>query len=167
MERFLIHETAIHFIDTFRYLLGEVETVYADLKQLNPAIAGEDVGQVMFGFAGGAGGLFDGNRLNDHSAQNPRLTMGEMWLEGAAGVMRLDGDGRLFWKAHGKTETEHKYAWTNAGFGGDCVYHLQDHVIRHLRDGSAIENSGADYLRNLEIEEAIYRSAREKRQISL
>ena len=40
MERFLVHETAIHFIDTFRYLLGEPESVYADLQRLNPAILG-------------------------------------------------------------------------------------------------------------------------------
>jgi predicted dehydrogenase len=167
MNRFLIHETAIHFIDTFRFLLGEIETVYADLKQFNPVIAGEDAGYVIFGFAGGAGGIFDGNRLNDHSADNPRLTMGEMWLEGSTGVMRLDGDGRLFWKAHGRAETEHVYVWENVGFGGDCVYQLQDHVIRHLRDASPIENSAANYLRNLEIEEAIYRSADENRQIRL
>ena len=32
--------------------------------------------------------------------QNPRRTMGEMWLEGAAGVLRLDGEARLWWKPH-------------------------------------------------------------------
>ncbi|MEO0763052.1 MAG: hypothetical protein AAFZ09_14815, partial [Pseudomonadota bacterium] len=42
MPRFLVHETAVHWIDTFRYLMGEAETVYADLRRLNPAIAGED-----------------------------------------------------------------------------------------------------------------------------
>jgi len=41
----------------------------------------------------------DGNRLNDHVAANPRRTMGEMWIEGARGVLRLDGDARLWWKA--------------------------------------------------------------------
>ncbi|MEM8665369.1 MAG: Gfo/Idh/MocA family oxidoreductase, partial [Pseudomonadota bacterium] len=33
MPRFLVHETAIHFVDTFRYLFGEPETVYADLRR--------------------------------------------------------------------------------------------------------------------------------------
>ena len=41
--------------------------------------------------ASGATGLFDGNRLNDHVAANPRRTMGEGWLEGSGGVLRLDG----------------------------------------------------------------------------
>ena len=66
-----------------------------------------------------------------------------------------------------EVEKEHAYHWENVGFGGDCVYNLQDHVVRHLCDCGRIENTGAAYLRNLEIEEAVYQSAREKRQIRL
>ncbi len=84
MSRFLIHETAIHMIDTFRFLLGEVSGVFARLRRLNPHIQGEDAGVVLFDFASGAAGMFDGNRLVDFVADNPRLTMGEMLLEGAA-----------------------------------------------------------------------------------
>ena len=36
---------------------------------------------------------------------------------------------------------------------------LQRHVIDHLKASAPLENSAAAYLRNLEIEEAIYRSA--------
>ena len=92
MERFLVHETAIHLIDTFRYLFGEIEAVFAWLRRLNPAIAGEDAGYILFRFASGAAGLFDGNRLNEHVSDELRRTMGEMWLEGSAGVLRLDGE---------------------------------------------------------------------------
>ena len=167
MERFLIHETGIHFIDTFRFLMGEVSAVTANLRRRNPAIAGEDAGIVMFEFADGTTGLFDGNRLNDHAARNCRLTMGEMHLEGSAGVLRLDGDGGLWMKPHGGIEKRVDYAWSDQGFGGDCVYALQAHVIRHLRDGTPIENAGSDYLVNLRIEEAIYVSAAEGRRITV
>jgi hypothetical protein len=44
MPRFLIHETAIHMIDTFRFLLGEMSGVFARLRRLNPHIKGEDAG---------------------------------------------------------------------------------------------------------------------------
>ena len=77
MERFLVHETAIHFIDTFRYLSGEIAEVFADLRRLNPAIVGEDAGVILFNHASGARSLFDGNRLIDHRAENRRYTMGE------------------------------------------------------------------------------------------
>ncbi|MEO8347166.1 MAG: Gfo/Idh/MocA family oxidoreductase, partial [Betaproteobacteria bacterium] len=36
MQRFLVMETAIHWIDTFRFLMGEVSAVYARLRKVNP-----------------------------------------------------------------------------------------------------------------------------------
>ncbi len=158
MPRFLIHETGIHFVDLFRFLLGEVVAVTARLRRLNPSIAGEDGGYVVFEFESGAGGLFDGNRLNDHLAANCRLTMGEMWLEGSQGVLRLDGDGRLWLKPHGGPERVEPCPWQDRGFAGDSVHSLIRHVVDHLRRGAPVENTGRDYLRNIEIEDAIYRS---------
>ena len=167
MPRFLIHETAIHLIDTFRFLLGEVDHVFARLRRLNPQIQGEDAGLVLFEFASGAAGSFDGNRLVDFPADNPRLTMGEMVLEGSAAILRLDGFGRLWLKPHHAPEREHAYTWRNQGYGGDCVLALQRHVVEHFCDGAPLENTGEAYLRNLEIEEAIYRSADTGRRITL
>jgi D-apiose dehydrogenase len=168
MERFLVHETAIHLIDVFRYLFGEVTSVYAQLNKLNPAIAGEDAGLIVFDFANGTRGLFDGNRLADHAADNRRLTMGEMLIEGSNSTLRLDGDGQVWLRAHGSNdESVVDYAWENTGFGGDCVRHLQQHVVDHLLHGTALMNRAEDYLKNLEIEEAVYRSASEKRRLDI
>lgn len=166
MERFLIHETAIHLVDVFRYLCGEVAHVYARLRRLNPAIAGEDAGIVLFEFENGAQGVFDGNRLVDHASDNPRRTMGEMLLEGSAGTLRLDGMGRIWWKPLGEPEREIAYDWTDRNFGGDCVAAFQAHVVAHLLDGGPVENTGRDYLDNLRIEEAIYLSAAEGRRVA-
>jgi len=168
MPRFLVYETAIHWIDTFRFLMGEVSAVYARLRRVNPAIAGEDAGYIVFEFAGGAAGLFDGNRLNDHVAANPRRTMGEMWLEGSAGVLRLDGNARLWWKPHHQDEAEHVYdgGSTDAFAGGACE-RLQRHVARGLREGAPFENTGREYLANLKVQEAVYRSHEEGSRIEL
>ncbi len=167
MPRFLIHETVIHFIDTFRYLLGEITAVTAQLRRLNPVIAGEDAGYVIFEFAGGPTALFDGNRLNAHAADNPMLTMGEMWLEGSAGVLRLDGQARLWWAPHGGPETEHHYDRGEKMYAGGSVRALKDKLVEHLLDGTAMENSGRDYLKNLRIEEAVYQSHQENRRITI
>jgi predicted dehydrogenase len=168
MPRLLVHETAIHWIDTFRFLMGEVHAVSARLRRINPVIAGEDAGYIVFEFVGGATGLFDGNRLNDHVATNPRRTMGEMWLEGAAGVLRLDGDANLWWKAHQQPERRWEYhRGDDDAFGGGCVQALQRHVVRHLRTGSALENTARDYLVNLRAQEAVYRSHAIGRRIEL
>jgi hypothetical protein len=53
------------------------------------------------------------------------------------------------------------------GYGGDCVHALQRHVVAHLLQGAPLENAGEAYLRNLEIEEAIYRSAQSGRCLEL
>lgn len=167
MTRFWVHETAIHFIDSFRFLLGEIESVSSLLKRRNPVIAGEDSGYIVLQFDSGATALIDGNRLNDHSSEDPRLTMGEHWLEGSNGVLRLDGYGRLFWKPHGQAESEHRYEWRKGGFGGDCVYEQQKHLIVAFAKGIAPVNTGREYLRNYAIEEAIYRSHEERRFITV
>ena len=76
MERFLIHETAIHFIDVFRFLFGDIKSVFATLSKLNKNITGEDAGMVFIDFKSGVKGLFDGNRLSDHIAKDRHLTIG-------------------------------------------------------------------------------------------
>ena len=159
MPRFLVHETLIHIIDVFRYLLGEVIGVYADLRQLNPAIAGEDAGIIILTFANGRRAVIDGNRLVDHIAENRRLVMGDMWIEGSNNVIRLSGDGGLFERSHdSNVETEIKYDWQNVGFGGDCVYRLNAHVMECLDNGTTPMNTATAYIDNLRIVEAVYQS---------
>lgn len=158
MPQLLVRETAVHFIDTFRYLVGEVRAVTARLRRLNPAIAGEDSGLIVFEFDDQRTGLFDGNRLNDHVAQNTRRTLGEMWLEGENGVLRLDGDALLWFKPHHGQEAQHLYDSGGAGaFGGACTA-LQAHVLAHLGSGAPLQNAAADYLQNLVVQAAIYHS---------
>lgn len=168
LPRFLVAETAVHFIDTFRYLCGEVKSVYAHLRRLNPAIAGEDAGFIHFEFASGATGSLDGNRLNDHVADNPRRTMGEMWLEGERGQLRLDGNAQLYFKPHLGTEQMLKYErGSEVQFGGGACGELQQDVVSRLRSGLPPENTARDYLRNLRIQEAVYASHAQGRRIEI
>jgi D-apiose dehydrogenase len=168
LPRFLVMETAVHFIDTFRYLCGEVSAVYAHLRRINPAIAGEDAGLIHFEFSSGATGCFDGNRLNDHAADDPRRTMGEMWLEGERGVLRLDGNAQLFFKPHHGSEQALAYHKGDAAqFGGGACAALQKHVVTCLEQGRQPENTARDYLRNLRIQEAAYASHAQGRRIEI
>ncbi len=166
MDRFLIHETAIHQIDVFRYLFGDIAGVTARLARLNPAISGEDAGLVIFEFENGCRGLFDGNRLSDHIADNRRLTMGEVVIEGAKASLRLDGNGRLYRRSHGgNQEQQISFQWRDRGFGGDCVFLFEQHVVEHFVGNTPLMNTARGYLKNLEIEEAVYRSQSENRHI--
>jgi predicted dehydrogenase len=167
MPRLLIHETGIHFIDTFRFLAGEVERVYAVLRRLNPVIAGEDCGLLVFEFASGAVGVWDANRCNESNAADPRCTFGEFLVEGDGGSIRLAADGTLTVQPPGGPERRHEYAHTNRGFGGDCVYTTQRHFIDRLLDGEPFETDAAAYLRNLAVEEAAYESARCRQPVAV
>jgi predicted dehydrogenase len=168
MPEFLVRETAVHFIDTFRFLMGEVRAVSARLRRLNPVIAGEDAGVLIFEYDDDRTGLFDGNRLNEHPAQNLRRTMGEMWLEGERGVMRMDGEARLWWQPHGGTESRHAYddGAGRGAFGGASTA-LQAHVLSHLRQGTPLENGARAYLVNLHVQAAIYHSNASGRRVPM
>lgn len=168
MSRLLVHETAVHFIDVFRYLFGEVESVYADLRRLNPAIQGEDAGLIVLEFDHGKRGVFDGNRLSDHRAHNRRLTMGDLLIEGELGSITLNGNAQIFRRSHGQNEEENvSYHWADRDFGGDCVFNLQQHVVDHLLTGSALMNTAEDYLRNLQIVDACYASSEQGKKLRL
>jgi predicted dehydrogenase len=168
MERFLVHETAVHWIDTFRFLLGDPLAVYADLRRVNPVISGEDAGYVLFDHPGGVRALFDGNRSLDHATDNLRRTMGEALIEGDEGTLTLNGDGSVLLRPFGNPESRVILGSdTHGGFGGDCVHRLQTHVVLGILEGAPLENLADDYLTVIEIEEAIYSSAAEGRKIRL
>jgi len=168
MDRFLIRETAIHLIDVFQYLFGDIRSVSADLRRINPAIKGEDAGIIIFDFEDGSRGLFDGNRLSDHNASNRRLTMGEMRIEGENGTLSLNGNADLFLRKHGENDDNViTYDWEDRDFGGDCVFNLQRHVVDHFLNGTVILNTAKEYLRSIEISEAIYVSSETGRRVNL
>ena len=166
MPRFLVHETAVHWVDTFRFLFEDPLAVYADLRKINPVIKGEDAGLVIFDHPRGVKCVFDGNRLLDHSAENHRRTMGEALVEGTSATLSLTGDGRVCLRQKGDRDlVEMLGPDRSETFGGDCVHALQSHVIGSMTGGSRPENLGQSYLKVLEIEEAIYGSAREGRKM--
>lgn len=168
MPRFLVHETAVHWVDTFRFLLGDPTAVYADLRRVNPAIKGEDAGYILFDHPHGVRALFDGNRSLDHTSDNKRRTMGEALVEGSDGTLTLHGDGSVWLRTFGAEDASCILAadeWE--GFGGDCVHRLQSHVISGFLRETPLENLADDYLRVIDIEEAIYTSAATGQKIAL
>lgn len=157
--RLLIFENGIHFIDTFRFLKGEINSVFATFRRLNPVIRGEDFAIVNFQFENGTIAVWDANRYNQPNYDNPRYTFGEMLIEGTLGSIRLYPDGRITIQMLGTKETDHFYIHENIDFSGDCVYATQRHFIDNLISGEEFETNGKDYLKSLAVQEAVYNSA--------
>jgi predicted dehydrogenase len=157
--RLLIYETGVHFIDTFRYLLGEVTEVHAHLRRLNSVIRGEDAGQLFLGFESGATAIWDANRYNETEAPNPRYTFGEIRVDGAGGHLTVDSEANIRVKKLGEPAWDLDYARENRNFAGDCVYALQRHFVDCMLSGREFESSGREYLKTLEVVFAAYASS--------
>jgi len=157
--RLIVYENGIHFIDTFRYLAGEIKSVYAKLRKMNQLIKGEDWAMVMFDFEQDVVGLWDASRYNEPNYPSPRYTFGEFLVEGTDGAIRLYGDGRLTIQQLGTSETPHGYQHENINFSGDCVYRTQSHFVDCMIGGGEFETNGPDYLKSLAVQEAVYQSA--------
>jgi predicted dehydrogenase len=157
--RLLLYETGVHFIDTFRYLCGEVVSVFASIRRLNPVIHGEDAGQLHLTFESGATAIWDANRYNETEAAAPRYTFGEMRIDADRGHLTLDSDANIRVKPLGEPGYFLDYEREDKNFAGDCVYALQRHFVQCLATGQPFESHGRDYLRTMAIVEAAYRSA--------
>jgi D-apiose dehydrogenase len=157
--RLLIYETGVHFIDTFRFLLGDVVSVFAQLRRLNPVIRGEDAGQLVLRFASGATAIWDANRYNETETASPRFTFGQLRVDGTGGHLTMDSESNIRIKRLGEPGVDLDYVRQNVNFAGDCVYFLQRHFIDCLRSGREFESNGEDYLKTIRVVEAAYESA--------
>ena len=167
MPRLLIYETGVHFIDTFQFLAGPIKKVYAQLRTLNPIIAGEDCGLLVFTFDSGAVGVWDANRYNESASEDFRYTFGTFLVEGSEGSIRLYQGGKITVQQLGQQEVEHPYHHERRGFGGDCCYFTQRHFVECMLNDAPFETSAEAYLNVLTIQDAIYRSSERSEVVTL
>ena len=156
MPRLLVYEALVHTLDTFRFLFGEVKSVFCQNRRINPVLIGEDQSLIQLSFANGGLGLIDANRF---SGPVPApLAMGTMIIDGESATLRLSPDGRLWLSDAGQSETPHDFSIPTAGYRGDSVRATQAHLIDCLCTGKPSESEGRDYLKTVALVEACYES---------
>lgn len=160
MPRLLMFETGVHAIDTFRYLIGDIDRTFAHIRRLNHVIAGEDCAMAMFEFAQGGIGVYDANRYNQCGDEDPRYTFGELLVEFDGGSIRSNLKGEITIQPLGQSVIEHNYQPSHLGFAGDCVLAAQSHYVDVMRNPNlSFETDALSYLDTLAVQEAVYRSA--------
>jgi len=159
MERLLVYETLVHYLDTLRYLVGEIDAVSCRTRRINPLIRGEDWADLHLWFESGAGGRIDANRIS--GPRTPGVAFGRVRIEGEGGSVRLTPNGRLRLAPRDAQEAPHAFPTTDRGYRGDSVYATQEHLLHCLRTGEPAESEGRDYLRTAAAAFACYRSAEE------
>jgi predicted dehydrogenase len=165
MPRLLVHETLVHILDTFRFLGGEMASVFCLNRRVNTVIAGEDQSLILVNFQSGIPGLIDANRISG-PAPAP-VAMNSMVIEGEKATLRLSPDGRLWLAEHGQPAREHLFSTTDKGYKGDSVWATQQHLLDCLRSGRPSESEGRDYLKTVGAVFACYRSAESGQVVTL
>src|SRR5262245_22852876 len=165
MERLLVYEMVVHFLDTFRFLLGEFEGVFCRMGRVNQTIKGEDYTLIQLTFENGACGLIDANRISGPARREPISE--ELIVEGDLGKIRLARDCRIRVDDYGDAERRLEYAIPAEGYRGDSVRAAQRHFISCLRTGERCESEGEDYLKTVAAAFACYDSAETGQAVSL
>jgi predicted dehydrogenase len=156
MPHLLLFETAVHFIDTARFLLGDPERIYCRHHRVNPAIRGEDFVLVQLTMAGGALVSIDASRC---AAGDEGPVFGRGWVEGDRGQLALAADGTLQFAGPDGVARPCDYLVPAEGYRGDSCRATQQHFVDCLRDGTPFETEGRDYLRTFATVFAGYESA--------
>ncbi|MDF2962839.1 MAG: hypothetical protein K0S39_4574 [Paenibacillus sp.] len=157
MEQFLLFETGVHYLDTLRFLFGEVYSVYCLTRRVNPAIKGEDLAIVHLNFANGMTAIYDGNRV----AYTPEVRTpvnGFMIIEGSNANLRLSSHGEIFITPRGGREYRHDYEIVE-GYRGGGAMQTQRHFAECLITGAPFESDGDAYLHTVRCVYACYKSA--------
>ncbi|MGH9769366.1 MAG: Gfo/Idh/MocA family protein [Blastocatellia bacterium] len=165
MEQLLVYEMVVHFLDTFRFLLGEITSVFCRMGRVNPVIKGEDYTLIQLAFENGACGLIDANRVSGPAQREPISE--ELIIEGERGKIRLARDCRIWLDEYGDAEKPHGYAIPTEGYRGDSVRAAQRHFISCLRTGERCESEGDGYLKTVAAVFACYESAKTGQAVSM
>jgi predicted dehydrogenase len=162
-ERFIMLDLGPHVLDVARFFLGEVTTVFARHRRVDPRIRGEDMATIMLGHENGATSVVDftyeSRKLPDYASQTL------VSIEGMAGAVELGPGFQLGVTAAGKLAVASAKPtvplWTNEEPHPalDSVYYTQAHWVECLRSGREPETSGRDSLRTYAVIEAAYESA--------
>jgi predicted dehydrogenase len=162
MPRLIIIEFLVHHIDTMRFLFGEVDSFYAQVRSPAKTVVGETVVTLIMN-QGPVLGLLDTSWA---SYGYPATTSGDtMVVEGTRGSLFLNNEGRLtLHRADGRIEripvdTTDSYVRMYWG--------AINHFAECLRTGAPFQTDGPDNLKTLEIAVRAYESASQNAVIRL
>jgi len=162
-DRFIIEDLGIHTLDIARYILGDVLTVTARTKRVNPSIKGEDVATILLDHESGATSIVDVSYATRLSREPFPETLIE--LDGSEGTIRLTQGYQLeVTNANGTTTTDVSpklLSWASRPWHNiqESVYAIQQHWVDQLKLGVEHSTSGTDNLKTFALVEGAYESA--------
>jgi D-apiose dehydrogenase len=162
-NRFIIYDLGVHLLDLARFFLGEVRQLTCRTQRVNQNIRAEDVATILLNMENGATVIVDlsyASQLDDEVFPQTLVR-----LEGTNGSVTLDRDYSLTVVTNDGVETSSvpppEFAWSTPPATNiqESVVAIQQHWVDAIRGGSAIETSGKDNLRTVELVFGSYLSA--------
>lgn len=163
LERMMLADVGVHLLDVSRFLFGEVERLFCQTQRVNPGIRGEDVATLLLETAGGMTLTVEMSYASVVAYECFPQTLVE--LEGNRGSVRLGPDFRFTVTTREGQRTEQlslpNYDWVHPQYAvvQSSMVDIHRHFLAGLRNGQAVETTGEDNLRTLQLVEAAYDSA--------
>ena len=170
-ERFIVQDLGIHILDIARALLGDVATISATTRRVNPKIRGEDVATMLLEHENGATSVVDCSYATRRVPETFPET--QLEIDGDLGSLRLKAGYRLVIQSAGEDVVQHvappllpwaERPWHNIQ---ESVQIIQQHFVECLHEGRLPETSGQDNLKTLALVEAAYASARDRTRLDV
>jgi predicted dehydrogenase len=162
-ERFIIEDLGIHTLDVARFILGDVTSLTARTKRVNPTIRGEDVATILLDHEGGVASIVDVSYATKLLVEPFPETLIE--LDGSEGTIRLSQGYRLEINNNNGVEVQDVspalLPWASRPWHNiqESVLAIQQHWTDSLASGGETSTSGADNLKTFALVEAAYASA--------
>ncbi len=158
----------IHTIDLLSDIMGSVDTVTADISTMTHDIEGEDVAMAMLRFSNGAMGTIQAS-TSFWPGYPERLE-----VFGEKGSVILEGGSIAHWNIQGEEATpvvENQAQPSGSSDPMAISYHLHrtqiGEILADIRDGRTPTIHGREGRKSLAIIDAIYRSAREGKRVTM
>lgn len=162
-ERFIVEDLGIHTLDIARFILGDVTSLVARTKRVNPKIKGEDVATILMDHENGATSVVDVSYATKLEPDPFPETLIE--LDGTDGSIRLHSGYRLEVSTPAGTAVSdvspQLLPWASRPWHNiqESVFAIQQHWVEKLISGEEPATSGADNLKTFALVEAAYKSA--------
>ncbi len=169
MPNLLFYEMGVHWFDTWRYLFGMPNRLYAETSKVSPYIVGEDSGIVVLGYDDFYGFL-DMSWATRQQLDRPLgdkvgpVHLEQLVIDGQNGTLKMYTDGKITILSR-DGETERVIEAKTYLDHEESHYRLQSHFVACLNSGENFQTSGHDNVQTLRLAFGVYESAQQHRPI--
>ncbi len=169
-EKLIIYDWGTHMIDLVRFLIGEIDNVYARTDKVSTYFKGEDRALISLG-VGSVMGLIDiswASRISQPDTTNIDILPETLIIEGDDGTLLLQEDEQMIRVITKDKEFDYKaYDVTPLEVYKGSYKFAQGHFIECLRNGQLPETEAKDNIKTLMVTLAAYESAAKNQVVSL